>query len=146
MTNAAGAVITGNSVEITLGVVKQGAGGASVSLVADNQYFTANNAGTTDAGQDPIEIAITTLGTTGAIAWATSANGAAYITRSNTGAGQGFISGYDTDTSGAFTTSGAIPSTGVARIQITQANFGTLNTFGLRAMGATGGADFITIY
>ena len=145
VTNAASQVTTGLPLEITLSVIKQGAGGASISLAANKDVFNANNAGTLEAGQDPVILAVTSLGTTGAISFATSLDGGNYITRSNTGAGQGFISGYDTDASGSFTTSGAIPSTGVARVQITQENVGNLTTLSIRAQGDTGGADFVTI-
>lgn len=144
VTNDLGSVTTGLTRDITMNVVKQGAGGASISLNPTRQHFFGNFEGTLDGGQDNIEITIVTAGSTGALTVHTSLDGGAFNQIATAGSTAGGVSGFDTDTSGAFTTTGAIPS-GVARLSISQANMGSANELSVRVEGATAGADTVTV-
>ena len=89
-------------------------------------------------------IEISTAGTTGALSFHTSLNGAAFAQQTSTGTGAGNISGFDTDGSGAFST-GTI-STAAQRLQISQGNLGTNDTLVVRVSGASGGIDTSTFF
>ena len=148
--NNRGVLVDNIDTIITLTIVRNGAGGQIVELVTTGQSFRADSSGTTinNATTNPdIIISIQTQGTTGNISIATSQNGEAFVNRSSTNAGVGQIAGYDTDGSGAFLT-GNFPTAqnGVARLQITRANFGNNRAMAIRVSGASGGQDTITLF
>ena len=148
--NSLGSDTTGLTRDITLSIVKQGAGGQSVALTATHQAFFANAAGTItdDSTTNPdVILTIDTGGTTGDLSYSISQNGGAFAARTATGAGIGQIAGYDTDATGAFST-GTIPVTqnGVTRLQITRANMGTNRTMAIQVEGAMGGLDVVTLF
>ena len=146
--NDRGVITAGINVDITLGVVRNGAGGQIIELASTGQAFRANAGGTVidNATTNPdVEITIDTQGSIGNVTYAISQNGGAFATRTATGAGQGQIGGYDADSTDPFLT-GTIPATGVTRLNITRANFGNNRTMALRLTGSNGGQDTITFF
>ena len=141
--------VTGITQDITLSVVKEGAGGQVIEIVPSSQTFFANSSGTLNASQTNIILGIESQGTTGNITLATSINGAAFTTQTATSTAQGGISFYDADTSGTVETTGTFPVTqnGIARLAISQTNLGnTGNTLTVKVTGATGGSDALTVF
>ena len=141
--------VTGLTQDITLSIVKEGAGGQVIEIVPSSQTFFANSAGTLNASQPNIILGIESQGTTGNITLATSINGAAFTTQTTTSTAQGGISFYDADTSGTVETTGTFPVTqnGIARLAIAQTNLGnTGNTLTVKVTGATGGSDALTVF
>ena len=141
--------VTGLTQDVTLSVVKEGAGGQVIEIVPSSQTFFANSSGTLNASQPNIILGIESQGTTGNITLATSLNGASFITQTATSSAQGGISFYDADTSGDVSTTGTFPVTqnGIARLAISQTNLGnTGNTLTVKVTGATGGSDALTVF
>tara|TARA_R110002074_G_scaffold690_5_gene3791 strand:- start:847 stop:1995 length:1149 start_codon:yes stop_codon:yes gene_type:complete len=141
--------VTGLTQDITLSVVKEGAGGQVFQITPSSQTFFANSSGTLNASQPNSILGIESQGTTGNITLATSINGAAFITQTATSTAQGGIAFYDADTSGTVSTTGTFPVTqnGIARLAIAQTNLGnTGSTLTVKITGATGGSDAITIF
>ena len=136
--------ITGLTVDVSLSIVTEGAGGAVVALTPNKQTFTANSAGTADAGQGAVEIGVDIQGNVGNLSVQVSQDGGAFNTRTTTGSGEGQIAGFDTDTAGAFQT-GTIPNS-FARLQITSANLGANDSMAIRVLGASAGVDTINIF
>lgn len=145
VTNENGNVNSGLTAIVTLSVVREGSGGAIVSMIANRQDFRANNAGTLNDGQSNIIFTIDTQGNTGNLVVQTSIDGAAFVTQTTTGTGAGNIAAYDVDTSGNVETTGSIPNA-FARLAVSSANLGNAaNTLAVRVAGATGGQDTISI-
>jgi len=141
--------VTGLTQDITLSVVKEGAGGQVFQITPSSQTFFANSSGTLNASQPNSILGIESQGTTGNITLATSINGAAFITQTATSTAQGGIAFYDADTSGTVSTTGTFPVTqnGIKRLAIAQTNLGnTGSTLTIKITGATGGSDAITIF
>ncbi len=141
--------VTGIVQDITLSVVKEGAGGQVIEIVPTSQTFFANSTGTLNASQTNIILSIETQGTTGNITLATSVNGGAFANQTATSTAQGGISFYDADTSGTVSTTGTFPvaQNGIARVAIAQGNLGnTGNTLTVKVTGATGGSDALTVF
>ena len=141
--------VTGLTQDITLSVVKEGAGGQVIEIVPSSQTFFANSSGTLNASQTNIILGIESQGTTGNITLATSINGGAFTTQTATSTAQGGIAFYDADTSGTVSTTGTFPVTqnGIARLAIAQTNLGnTGNTLTVKVTGATGGSDALTVF
>ena len=138
------ATITGLVVDVSLTIVTEGAGGAVVNLTPNKQTFTANPAGTADAGQDPVVIGVATQGNVGNLSVQVSQDGGAFTTVTTTSTAQGGIAGFDTDTAGAFQT-GTIPNA-FARLQFTSANLGTNDSVAIRVVGANAGTDTINVF
>ena len=136
--------LTGLTVDISLSIVTEGAGGAVVQLTPNRQTFTADPSGTADSGQGAVEIGVAVQGNVGNLTVQVSQNGGAYVTRTSTNAGQGHIAGFDTDETGAFQT-GTIP-TSFARLQITSANLGTNDSMAIRVVGASAGTDTVNVF
>jgi hypothetical protein len=144
--NSIGGTTTGLIKDCTLSVIQQGAGGLVVSLTPASQIFTADSAGVLDAAQSDVIITVSTQGSIGNYAYATSLNGAGFVAKTTTGNGVGDISGWDNDASGAKQT-GALPTTNLTRLFIAQTNLGDANnTLTTRVSGANGGVDFVTVY
>ena len=141
---------TGLTRDVSLSIVKQGAGGQAVSMSATNQTFFATSDGTIvdNATTNPdITITLDTAGSTGNLTYSISQNGGSFNARTSTGSGAGQIAGYDTDATGSFLT-GTIPPAqgGVARLRITRANMGTNRSMSIQIAGANGGLDVITLF
>ena len=131
-------------VDVSLSIVTEGAGGAVVGLTPNKQTFTANPAGTADAGQDAVEVGVATQGNVGNLTVSVSQDGGAFVAQTTTGAGTGQIAGFDTDDTGAFQT-GTIPNQ-FARLQVTSANLGTNDSIAIRVTGVSAGVDTINIF
>lgn len=141
--------VTGITQDITLSVVKEGAGGQVIEIVPSSQTFFANSSGTLNASQTNIILGIVSQGTTGNITLATSINGASFIAQTTTSTAQGGIAFYSADTSGTVETTGTFPVTqnGIRRLAIAQTNLGnTGNTLTVKVTGATGGSDAVTVF
>ena len=149
--NSIGSTITDLTQDITLSIVRQGAGGQAVALTATHQAFFADATETVidnNATNPDVIITIDTAGQTGALAYAVSQNGGNFAARTSTGTGQGQIAAYDNDSSGDVVNTGTIPTTqsAVTRLRVTRANFGTNRTMAIQVQGASGGLDVITIF
>ena len=149
--NNTGTITSGLTLDITLSVVRQGAGGQSIALDATRQAFFADADGSViddDTTNPDIIMRLVTGGTTGPISYEVSQNGGAFVARTSTGTGQGQIGFYDTDNTGDVDQTGTLPTAqnGVARIRITRANFGTNRTMAIRVAGMDGGLDVITLF
>lgn len=149
--NNIGVTVTGVTLDITLGIVRQGAGGQAISLEATHQAFFADETGAVidNATTNPdIEINILSAGQTGNWTFAVSQNGGDFNARTQTGTGAGQIAAYDMDGTGNIETTGNFPTAqgGVMRLRVTRANFGTNRTMAIRVQGASGGVDVITLF
>lgn len=148
--NNRGVVINNVDTIITLGIVRNGAGGQIVELTTTGQAFRADEGGNVidNATTNPdVIISIETQGTTGNISIATSQNGGAFVSQTSTGSGAGQIAGYDDDGTGAFQT-GNFPTAqnGIQRLNITRSNFSNNRAMAVRVSGASGGQDTITLF
>lgn len=144
VTNENGIQLAAETIDASLNVVRQGAGGLIIALAATDQFFFSDNAGSLDTGQDDIILSISSQGSVGNYQFAISQNGGAFVTRTATGTGVGQISAYDADTTGDVETTGNFPNQ-PARIAISSANLGTNDTMAIRVTGANGGTDTVTI-
>ena len=125
------------SLEVTFNKAIAGSGGDIVQLDANKQFFTADSAGTfAPAAQDDVIVNIYTQGSPGAQQYYISQAGAGFVQRTTAANTIGNIKGFDTNRSGAFTTTGTI-STSAQRLTLSTANMGTNASFTLKVTGST---------
>jgi len=136
------------NVTITLSKSKSGNNGNVIDAAANKRFFTANTSNALDTQVSGV-INIFRGGTLdNAVTVSTSQNGGAF-TGVSAGNAVGQVAGFSTDpqnpTTGASPTfsTGAI-NTGVRTLQVSTANFGTLETLAVKLTGADGGSDVIT--
>ena len=144
VSNELGTISNVLTLQITLSVVAQGAGGVVINLDPTSQFFTSNSAGVLDAAQTAITADVLAQGSTGNQTVSTSQNGAGFVDVTTTSNAAGGIAGWDDDIDGDFQT-GTIGSS-IRRLQISQTNLGDANnTLSIRVTGDAGGNDVFTI-
>tara|TARA_R110000803_G_scaffold139430_1_gene206087 strand:+ start:2716 stop:3852 length:1137 start_codon:yes stop_codon:yes gene_type:complete len=131
--------------DISLNYVTNGAGGQVINMAPSGNSFLSNNAGALVSGQDDYIISVEAQGNTGDFTYATSIDGAAYVTKTTIADTAGNIKGFDIDTTGTFTTTaGTSLPVAVARLLFSANNLGNANsTVTVKITGANGGSSYV---